>query len=187
MEKTNPGTLQQNGVVELMNRILNEHSRSMRLHAELPKTFWADAVSTVAYSINRGLSVPMKFRIPEEVSSSKEVKFSYLKDFGCVSYVHIDFDACSKLDAKSKICFFIGYSNEKFGYQFWDEQNQKIIRSRNVIFNEQVMYKDRSTVVPDVTKIDQKKSKFVNLDELTKNTVQKGGEEEKENVNSLVN
>ena len=34
MEKTNPGTLQQNGVVELMNRILNEHSRSMRLHAE---------------------------------------------------------------------------------------------------------------------------------------------------------
>ena len=29
------------------------------------------------------------------------------------------------------------------------------------------MYKDRSTVVSDVTKIDQKKSKFGNLDELT--------------------
>ena len=38
----------------------------------------------------------------------------------------------------------------------------------------------------DVTKIDQKKSKFVNLDELTKSTVQKGGEEDKENVNSQV-
>ena len=46
---------------------------------------------------------------------------------------------------------------------------------------------DRSTVVSDVTEIDKKKSKFVNLDELTKSTVQKMGEEDKENVNSQVN
>ena len=55
-----------------------------------------------------------------------------------------------------------------------------------MIFNEQVMYKDRSTVVLDVTKIDQKKSKFVNLDELTKSIVQKRVEENKENVDSQV-
>ena len=48
------------------------------------------------------------------------------------------------------------------------------------------MYKDRSTVVLDVTEIDQKKFEFVNLDELTENTVQKMGEEDKENVNSQV-
>ena len=48
------------------------------------------------------------------------------------------------------------------------------------------MYKDRSTVVSDVAEIDQKKSEFVNLDELTESTVQKRGEEEKENVNSPV-
>ncbi|RVW38125.1 Retrovirus-related Pol polyprotein from transposon TNT 1-94 [Vitis vinifera] len=162
MEKTIPGTPQQNGVAERMNRTLNERARSMRLHAGLPKTFWADAVSTAAYLINRGPSVPMEFRLPEEVWNGKEVKFSHLKVFGCVSYVHIDSDARSKLDAR------------------------KIIRSRNVIFNEQVMYKDRSTVTSDVTEIDQKKSEFVNLDELTESTVQKGGEKDKENVNSQV-
>ena len=48
------------------------------------------------------------------------------------------------------------------------------------------MYKDRSTVVPNVTKIDQKKSEVFNLDELTENTVQKMGEKDKENVNSQV-
>ena len=53
-----------------------------------------------------------------------------------------------------------------------------------MIFNEQVMYKDRLTVVSDVTEINQKKSEFVNLDELTESTVQKMGEEDKENVNS---
>ena len=48
------------------------------------------------------------------------------------------------------------------------------------------MYKGRSTVVSDVTEIDQKKSEFVNLDELTETTVQKMGEEDKENVDSQV-
>ena len=43
-----------------------------------------------------------------------------------------------------------------------------------MIFNEQVMYKDRSTVVPDVTEIDQKKSESVNLDELTESITRKG-------------
>jgi transposase InsO family protein len=77
MEKTIPGTPQQNGVAERMNRTLNERARSMRLHAGLPKTFWADAVSTAAYLINRGPSVPLNCRLPEEVWSGKVMKLSY--------------------------------------------------------------------------------------------------------------
>ena len=119
-----------------MSRTLNKHARSMRLHVGLPKTFWANAISTIAYLIYRGPVIPMEFRIPEEVWSGKKVKFSHLKVFGCVFYVHIDSAARGKHDAKSKICFFIGCGDEKFGYRFWDEQNKKIIRSRNVIFNE---------------------------------------------------
>ena len=40
-----------------------------------------------------------------------------------------------------------------------------------MIFNEQVMYKDRLTVVSDVAEIDQKKYEFVNLDELTESKI----------------
>ena len=36
IEMTIPGTPQQNGVAERMNRTLNECARSMRLHAGLP-------------------------------------------------------------------------------------------------------------------------------------------------------
>ena len=75
MEKTIPRTPQQNGVAERMNRTLNKHVRSMRLHAGLPKTFWVDAVSTAAYLINRGPSVPMEFRFLEEVWSGKVFTF----------------------------------------------------------------------------------------------------------------
>ena len=118
MEKTILRTPQQNGVAERMNRTLNERARSVRLRVGLPKSFWVNAVGTAAYLINRRPLVPMEFRLPEEVWSDKEVKFSHLKVFDCISYVHVDSDARSKLDAKSKICFFIGYGDEKFGYRF---------------------------------------------------------------------
>ena len=40
-----------------------------------------------------------------------------------------------------------------------------------MIFNEQVMYKNKSTIVADIIEIDQNKFEFVNLDELTESAV----------------
>ena len=59
----------------------------------------------------------MEFKLPEEVWSGKEVKFSHLKVFGCVSYVHIDSNARSKLDAKSMVMrnLAIGFRMNKTG------------------------------------------------------------------------
>ena len=48
------------------------------------------------------------------------------------------------------------------------------------------MYKNKSTIVSDVTGIDEKKFMFVNLDELAENTIQKRGEEINKNVNSQI-
>ena len=52
MEKIILETPQLNGVTECMNITLNECARSMWLHTRLPKTFWTEAVNTVAYLIN---------------------------------------------------------------------------------------------------------------------------------------
>jgi hypothetical protein len=145
LERTVPGTPQQNGVAERMNRTLTERARSMRIQSGLPKQFWAEAINTAAYLINRGPSVPLEQRIPEEVWSGKEVNLSWLKVFGCTAYVHISDHARGKLDPKSLKCTFIGYGGDEFGYRLWDDQNKKIIRNRDVIFNEKLMYKDRST------------------------------------------
>ncbi|KAF7151106.1 hypothetical protein RHSIM_Rhsim02G0128800 [Rhododendron simsii] len=137
-------------------------------------------VSTAAYLINQGPSVPLNFILPEEVWSGKEVNLSFLKVFGYVSYVHIDSNAHNKLEAKSNKCFFIGYGNEEFGYRFWDAQNRNIVRSRNVIFNKQVMYKDHDRTkqvdfVPEVEKKD-----VVDLDELSEGFVPDSSQEDEE-------
>ncbi|KAL5758246.1 hypothetical protein ACOSP7_020857 [Xanthoceras sorbifolium] len=172
MEKTVPMTPQQNGVAERMNRTLNERARSMRLHAGLPKMLWAEAVNTAAYLINRGPSVPLDGGIPEEVWSGKEVNISHLRVFGCISYVHIDSAKRSKLDAKSKKCVFFGYGGDEFGYRFWDYENRKIIRSRDVIFNENLMYKDRSIAESSSSTTEAETKEFAEFEEISGSDVQ---------------
>ncbi|KAE8735860.1 Cytochrome P450 90B1 [Hibiscus syriacus] len=169
METTVPKTPQHNGVAERMNRTLNERARSMRIHAGLPKFLWAEAINTAAYLINRGPSVPLDGRIPEEVWSKKEINLSHLRVFGCISYVHIDSAERSKLDAKSNKCAFVGYGGDEFGYRFWDYENRKIIRSRDVIFNENVMYKDRSTAE---SSNEAETKEFAEFEEISGNDVQ---------------
>jgi transposase InsO family protein len=173
MEKTILGTPQQNGVAECMNRTLNKRPRSMRLYAGLSKTLWVDAVSTTGYLINRGPSVPLGHKLPEEVWSGKEVNLSHLKVFGCVSYVYIDSDTHSKLDVKSRKCYFIGYGDEAFGYRFWDDQNWKIIKSGNVTFNENVVYKNDSSIESASIESEAEKLEFINLDGIPKGVAQK--------------
>ena len=172
MEKTVPMTPQQNGVAERMNRTMNERARSMRIHAGLPKMFWAEAVNTAAYLINRGPSIPLDGKIPEEVWSGKEVNLSHLRVFGCISYVHIDSAERSKLDAKSNKCVFVGDGDDEFGYRFWDYENRKIIRSRDVIFNENVMYKDRSIAESSSSSTEAETKEFVEFEEISGNDVQ---------------
>ena len=81
--------------------------------------------------------------IPEEAWIGKKVNYSFLRTFGCEAFFHIDKDNRTKLEAKSKKCTFIGYRINDFGYRLYDYENHKIIRSRDVVFNEKVMYKDQ--------------------------------------------
>ena len=73
-----------------MNRTIMEHARCMRLHAGFPLHFWVDVVNTTVYLINRGPSSALDGGIPEESWTGKQVKYSFLRTFGCEAFVHIE-------------------------------------------------------------------------------------------------
>jgi hypothetical protein len=175
-EKAVPRTPQENGMSERMNETIMERARSMRLHDGLPLQFWEDAVDTVVYLINRGPSSSLDGRIPEEEWTGKKVNYSFLKTFDCEAFVHIDKENRTKLEEKSKKCTFIGYGVNDFGYRLWDYENNKIIRSRDVIFNEKVMYKDQL----QGKKHETEKQEYTVLDEITEKEIPK--EPENQNV-----
>jgi len=59
-----PRTPQQNGVVERKNRALEEIARTLLNETNLPKYFWADAVNTACYVLNRVLIRPILKKTP---------------------------------------------------------------------------------------------------------------------------
>jgi hypothetical protein len=126
-----------------MNKAIMERARSMTLHARFPLQFWEYVVDIIVYLINIGPSSSLDGGIPEEAWTTKKVNYSFLKIFCCEAFVHIDKENRTKLEVKPKKCTFIGYCVNDFGYRLWDYENQKIIRSRDVVFNEKVMYIDQ--------------------------------------------
>ncbi|KAK3011783.1 hypothetical protein RJ639_012566 [Escallonia herrerae] len=85
-------------------------------------------------------SLSLNGGIPEEEWSGKPVNYSFLRVFGCIAYAHIDKEERKKLDFKSQKCVFIGYEGDEYGYRLWDCEDNKIIRSRDVIFDESQLY-----------------------------------------------
>ena len=85
-----------------------------------------------------------------------------MKAFGCASYVYVDHDAKDKLDAKARKCYLIGYGSDYIGYRLWDDQNRKIIRHKDITFDEIKLYKDRLAVESDsIEKNNQRREEAV--------------------------
>ena len=81
--------------------------------------------------------------IPEKAWTGKKVNYLFLKTFGCEVFAHINKENRTKLEEKSNKCTFIGYGVNDFGNCFYDYEKHKIIRSRDVILNEKVLFQDQ--------------------------------------------
>ncbi|GKC56778.1 putative RNA-directed DNA polymerase, partial [Tanacetum coccineum] len=141
-QKTSPKTPLLNGLAERMNRTLVERVRCLLSHAGLPTSFWGEALNTAVHVINLTPCVPLRFDIPDRVWSGKDVSYHHLRVFGCKASVHIPKDERSKLDVKGKPCVFLGYGQDEFGYRLYDPVQKKLVRSRDVVFKEDLSLKD---------------------------------------------
>ena len=154
--KTIPYAPQQNGVVERMNRTILERVRSILNESGLPKVFWAEAVNTAVYVINRSPSSGIGDKVPEEVWSKSVPKLDHLRRFGCVCYYHSD---NGKLQPRAKKGIFIGYPGGVKGYKVWSLEDKRAVVSRNVTFKEEECYKDL-----EKTTVEQKEKNTMFLD-----------------------
>eukprot|EP00253_Pinus_taeda_P021756 PITA_21756 len=117
-QKTTPYTPQQNGVAERMNKMLMQRARSMLNGARLGQEFWAEAVDTACYLVNRSPSSALDDKTLQEVWTGKKPSLSHLKVFECDAYVHVPKENRTKLDSKSEKCIFIGFMS-KPGKEHW--------------------------------------------------------------------
>ncbi|GJN25654.1 hypothetical protein PR202_gb13509 [Eleusine coracana subsp. coracana] len=62
--------------------------------------------------------------------------------FGCKAYIYIPQDERSKLDSKTWQCIFFDYGLDEFGYKLFDPIARKVVRSHDVIFDEDQTIED---------------------------------------------
>src|SRR3954469_9806611 len=133
--RTCAGTPQQNGIAERMNRMLCERARSMLSHSGLGQEFWAEAINTACYLVNRSPSTAIECRTLFEVWSDSHADYPQLRVFGCPAYAHV---RDGKLEPRARKCVFLGYASGVKGYRLWcnDKKSPGFIISRDVTFNE---------------------------------------------------
>ena len=130
---------QQNGVAERMNRTILEKVRSMLSDSGLSRMFWAEATQTAVTLINKTPSSTIKFEIPNKKWTVKSPVYSYLRRFGCVCFSHTN---DGKLSPRANKAVLLGYPSGVKGYKVWLLEEKKCQISRNVIFQENDVYKD---------------------------------------------
>ncbi|CAA7024021.1 unnamed protein product [Microthlaspi erraticum] len=155
--KTCAYTPQQNGVAERLNRTIMNKVRSILSESGLSQKFWAEAVSTAVYLINRSPSSVIDFRVPEELWSTVMPSLENLRRFGCVAYVH---SSDGELNPRAKKGVFTGYPEGVKGFKVWLLEEHKVVISRSVVFREDLVYKD----IMSSSGGENQGSKLVNLD-----------------------
>lgn len=113
--------------------------RAMLSEKKVPKSFWPEATRWCIHVLNRSPTLVVKNMTPEEAWSGEKPSVDHFRVFGCVGYVHIPDARRIKLDDKSVSCVLLGYSERSKGYKMYDPVGDKVIISRDVVFEEDRM------------------------------------------------
>ncbi|KAL0334102.1 UNVERIFIED_CONTAM: Retrovirus-related Pol polyprotein from transposon TNT 1-94 [Sesamum angustifolium] len=118
----------------------NSTSSVKKREKHLPKAFWAEAVYTAVYLLNRCPTKAVQNMTPIEAWSGKKPSAKHLRVFGSICYVHIPIEKRHKLEEKTEKGIFLGYNTQSKGYRIYNLKTKKLIISRDIEFDEDAMW-----------------------------------------------
>lgn len=117
IDYTVPYTPELNGKVERFNRSLLDKARAMVEEANMPKSFWNEAIRVSACLLNRSPSASnIDNRILAGIWYNKKSNVTNLRVFGSIAFAHVPDELRKKFDSKSEKCIMIGYITQDIGY-----------------------------------------------------------------------
>ncbi|GJT82442.1 ribonuclease H-like domain-containing protein [Tanacetum coccineum] len=131
-----PQTSQQNRKSERMVRTINNLIRTLLFQANLPPTFWVEALNMAIQLLNILPSTAIANDIPYTRLYGKDPNYTLLRIFGCLCYPHLY--PSHKLAPRATPSIFLGFASSHRGYRCLDLHTNKIIISRHVTFDETV-------------------------------------------------
>lgn len=102
----------------------------------MPGKFWGEAVKTAVYLLNRSPTKSLDGKTPFEVWYGRKPSVRHLRTFGCKVFAKRIQPGITKLADRSTPGVFLGYEPGTKGYRVYDPVNDKLLVTRDVIFDE---------------------------------------------------
>ncbi|GJR82683.1 putative ribonuclease H-like domain-containing protein [Tanacetum coccineum] len=129
-------TPQQNGVAERKNKTLIEAARTMLADSLLPIPFWAEAVNTTCYVLNRVLVTKPQNKTPYELLIGNSLSISFMRPFGCPLTILNTLDSLGKFDEKSDEGYLLRYSTTSKAFRVYNKRTKTVEENLHINFLE---------------------------------------------------
>jgi hypothetical protein len=131
-----PYTPQQNGVVERKNRTLLDMARTMLDEYKTSDRFWAEAINTACYAINRLYLHRILKKTSYELLTGKKPNVSYFRVFGSKCFILVKRGRKSKFAPKVVEGFLLGYDSNTRAYRVFNKSTGLVEVSCDIVFDE---------------------------------------------------
>jgi transposase InsO family protein len=135
-EFSSPYTPQQNGVVERKNRTLLDMARTMLDEYNNSDRFWAEAINTTCYAINRLYLHRILKKTSYELLTGKKPNVSYFRVFGSKCFILVKRGRKSKFAPKDVEGFLLGYDPNTRAYRVFNKSFGLVEVSCDIVFDE---------------------------------------------------
>jgi hypothetical protein len=133
---SSPYTPPQNGVVERKNRTLCEMARMMLDEHRTPRRYWAEAVNTACYVMNRIYLWVHKKKTCYKLMHGCTPKVSHFHVFGCKCFILKKGKKLDKFEARSVDGIFFSYAYHSRAYHVLNLETNKIVETCKVTVDE---------------------------------------------------
>ncbi|GKD74137.1 ribonuclease H-like domain-containing protein, partial [Tanacetum coccineum] len=103
---------------------------------KLPSTFWAEAVNTACYVLNRVLVIKPYNKTPYELIRGRPSLIDFMKPFGCPVTILNTRDHLGKFDEKVDEGYFVGYSMTSKAMRVFNKRTKIVEETLNIRFLE---------------------------------------------------
>nr|GEV80175.1 hypothetical protein [Tanacetum cinerariifolium] len=135
-EYSNARTSQQNRVAERKNMTLIEAARTILADSLLPITFWAEAVNTACYVLNRALVTKSNNKTPYELLNGRIPRLDFMRLFGYPVIILNTLDPLGKFEGKADEGFLVGCSVTSKAFRVFNTKTKKVEKNLYVRFLE---------------------------------------------------
>nr|GFA78942.1 retrovirus-related Pol polyprotein from transposon TNT 1-94 [Tanacetum cinerariifolium] len=122
------------GCNERKNRTLIDAAKTMLVISKFPTTFWAEAVNTACYVLNRALVIKPHNKTPYELIHGRPRQIDFMKPFRCLVTILYTRDSLEKFDGKANEGFFVGYYVVSKAMRVFNKRTRIVEESLNIRF-----------------------------------------------------